>query len=248
MLAARAAVRAAPSQPRRLLSERRAHDSRHAADARSERAEPKDAATGRELGGEAEAEANEEDEEEAGGRGSWGPAERRAAIDRILRVDHAGEFGAVQIYAGQLAVTRDEATAALLRHMQEQEARHLADIEQLMPERRVRPTALLPLWHAAGFALGAGTALLGRRAAMACTVAVEEAIVEHYNNQLRELHAPPFRDEAALRELIRRNRDEEDAHRDTALRNEAELAPLYGALSTTIKAGCKVAIWLSERL
>jgi ubiquinone biosynthesis monooxygenase Coq7 len=111
-------------------------------------------------------------------------------------------------------------------------------------ERGVRPTALLPFWHIAGFALGAGTALLGSRAAMACTVAVEEVIDEHYAEQAAALGE----DERPLRDTIEQFRREEIEHRDIGLAHEAEKAPGYRILTTLIKAGCKVAIRLSERV
>jgi ubiquinone biosynthesis monooxygenase Coq7 len=128
--------------------------------------------------------------------------------------------------------------------MKQQEEVHLDTFSRLIAERRVRPTALLPFWHVAGFALGAATALLGPRAAMACTVAVEEAIDEHYAAQAAAL--PEH--EAPLRETIERFRAEELEHRDIGLANEAEQAPAYRLLSAAIKAGCKVAIRLSERV
>ena len=106
----------------------------------------------------------------------------------MIRVDHAGEYGAARIYEGQLAVLRPRrARAPAIRHMAEQEQRHLAAFDRLVVERRVRPTVLSPLWHVAGFALGAATALIGERAAMACTVAVEEVIDEHYRDQIERL-------------------------------------------------------------
>ena len=108
-------------------------------------------------------------------------------LDRMLRVDHAGEYGADRIYAGQLAVLGKTPVGETIQHMWEQEKVHLATFNRLLPEHRARPTLLLPLWNVAGFALGAGTALLGKEAAMACTVAVEASITEHYNDQIREL-------------------------------------------------------------
>jgi ubiquinone biosynthesis monooxygenase Coq7 len=108
----------------------------------------------------------------------------------------------------------------------------------------VRPTALLPLWHLAGFALGALTAAMGARAAMACTVAVEEAIDAHYSAQSAELGE----DEADLRETIETFRQEELEHRDTALAHEAEQAPGYRLLSSVIRSGCRIAIAVSERI
>jgi ubiquinone biosynthesis monooxygenase Coq7 len=167
-----------------------------------------------------------------------------ALIDRILRVDHAGEYGARRIYAGQLAVLGRSASAPALRHMAEQEAVHLKAFEKLLVERRGRPTALLPLWHAAGFALGAATALLGERAAMACTVAVEEVIDAHYRDQIASLPA----EEAALGETLEVFRLEEVEHRDTALAAGAEEAPAYPALSAAVKGASRLAIWLSERV
>ena len=169
------------------------------------------------------------------------PARR---IDRIIRVDHAGEYGAVRIYAGQLAVLGRGENAGVLRHMLDQEQQHLDVFAGLVAERRVRPTALLPLWHLAGFALGVATAALGQRAAMACTAAVEEAIDGHYARQAASLDD----DEAELRDTIERFRHEELQHRETALAHEAERAPGYRLLSAVIKAGCRAAIALSERV
>ncbi len=167
-----------------------------------------------------------------------------AETARMIRVDHAGEFGATRIYAGQIAVLGRGDKGDLLRHMQEQERVHLATFNGLIATRRVRPTALLPLWHWAGFALGAATAALGTRAAMACTVAVEEAIDEHYSAQLVALDGR----EPELAETITRFRAEELEHRDIGLENEAEKTPGYRLLSAAIKAGCKVAIRISERV
>ncbi len=170
------------------------------------------------------------------------PPEERLA--QIIRVDHAGEYGATRIYAGQLAVLGRGPKAAVLRHMQEQEHRHLATFDALIADRRVRPTALLPLWHVAGFVLGAATAALGERAAMACTAAVEEAIDAHYAAQVQELPES----EAALRGTIEEFRREEMEHRDVALAHEAERAPGYRLLSAVIKRGCRAAIAISERV
>ncbi|MFM7689947.1 MAG: demethoxyubiquinone hydroxylase family protein, partial [Alphaproteobacteria bacterium] len=102
----------------------------------------------------------------------------REVVERTIRVDHAGEYGAKRIYEGQLAVLGRTKYGSLIEHMKAQEQVHLDTFSRLIGERRVRPTALLPFWHVAGFALGAATALLGHRGAMACTVAVEEAIDE----------------------------------------------------------------------
>ena len=165
-------------------------------------------------------------------------------VERIIRVDHAGEFGASRIYAGQLAILRNGEKAELIRHMKAQEDVHLRTFAGLIGERRVRPTALLPLWNIAGFALGAVTAAMGSRAAMACTVAVEEAIDEHYQAQSDSLGE----DESALKSTIEQFRAEELEHRDIGLENEAELALGYRLMSRVIKAGCKIAIAVSERV
>lgn len=167
-----------------------------------------------------------------------------ALVERIVRVDHAGEYGAARIYEGQLAVLGRGRHGPVLRHMKEQEAEHLRYFSDAIGRRRARPTALLPFWHVAGWALGAATALMGERAAMACTVAVEEAIDEHYAAQVRALGS----DEPELRGAIEKFRAEELEHRDIGLANEAELAPAYRVLSGAIKAGCKVAIAVSERV
>lgn len=167
-----------------------------------------------------------------------------ALVERMIRVDHAGEFGAARIYAGQLAVLGRSKNAATIRRMAEQEQRHLAAFDALVVERRVRPTALSPLWHAAGFALGAASAALGARAAMACTVAVEEVIGEHYAAQAAKLGD----DEAELRGLIEEFRADELEHRDTGLAEGAEQMAGYRPFTDAIKAGTRLAIWLSERV
>jgi ubiquinone biosynthesis monooxygenase Coq7 len=168
----------------------------------------------------------------------------RERLERIIRVDHAGEYGAQRIYQGQIDVLGRGPNGDLLRHMQAQEQVHLDTFKGLIAERRVRPTALLPLWHLAGYALGAVTAAMGERAAMACTVAVEEAIDEHYQAQAASLGP----DEAALRDTIETFRAEELEHRDIGLSHEAELAPAYRLMHAFIKTGCKVAIAVSERI
>jgi ubiquinone biosynthesis monooxygenase Coq7 len=170
------------------------------------------------------------------------PAE--TVVHRMIRVDHAGEYGATRIYAGQLAVLRNSGKADLLRHMADQEQAHLESFSGMIADRRVRPTALLPFWHVAGFALGFATAALGERVAMACTVAVEEAIDAHYTGQIEQLadSEPP------LRATLEKFRAEEREHRDIALANDAERAPGYRLLSAAIRTGCRLAIRLSERL
>ena len=173
-----------------------------------------------------------------------GDASAEAAVHRMIRVDHAGEYGAARIYAGQLAVLGRSGKAGLLRHMKDQEQVHLDAFNAMVADRRVRPTALLPLWHLAGFVLGAATAALGERAAMACTVAVEETIDAHYTAQIGQLDET----EAPLRETLERFRADEREHRDTALANGAERAPGYRLLSAAIRTGCRLAIGISERV
>jgi ubiquinone biosynthesis monooxygenase Coq7 len=172
-----------------------------------------------------------------------GDPTRDEMIARIIRVDHAGEYGAVRIYEGQHAVLGRTAAGPTIAEMAEHERRHLAAFDRLIVERRVRPTVLSPIWHVAGYALGAATALLGTRAAMACTVAVEEVIDEHYRRQAEALGE----DEAPLRAMIEEFRADELHHRDIGLHEGAEQAPGYELLSAAIKAGSRAAIWLSER-
>lgn len=164
-------------------------------------------------------------------------------VARMLRVDHAGEYGATRIYQGQLAVIGTGRAAAEIRRMAEAEERHLAHFEAMLPDRRVRPTLLHPLWSVAGYALGAMTALLGERAAMACTVAVEEVIDEHYRDQADRLADT----DPALRETILAFRDDELAHRATALAMGAAETPGYELLGAIVKSGSRLAIRLSTR-
>lgn len=167
------------------------------------------------------------------------------ASARMLRVDQAGEYGATRIYAGQLAVLGDRnPIAAEIQHMAEQESAHREKFDALLAERGVRPTALQPFWDVAGFALGAATALIGPKAAMACTAAVETEIDRHYTQQLEELGA----DDPELSALIEQFRDDERAHRDAALAAGAEEAPGYTLLSSAIRLGCRVAIRLAEKI
>lgn len=168
-------------------------------------------------------------------------------LAEMIRVDHAGEFGARRIYEGQLAVlgarSRNRKAVAVIRRMAEQETRHLERFDRLVNERKVRPTALSPVWHVAGFALGAGTAFLGTRAAMACTAAVEEVIDEHYAQQIERLDPDP-----ELKEAVREFRKDELAHRNEALAHGAAEAPGYRLLTGAIRAGCRLAIRLSEKI
>ncbi|SKA35733.1 ubiquinone biosynthesis monooxygenase Coq7 [Enhydrobacter aerosaccus] len=182
------------------------------------------------------------------GRNPGDPDPRRIT-ERVIRVDQAGEFGAVRIYEGQLAALRLKGRAnseagRKIAAMAHAEREHRATFDRLLVQRRVRPTALSPLWHLAGFALGAATALISDEAAMACTVAVEETIDEHYASQATALGD----DEAELRATVEKFRAEEVEHRDTALASGAEETLGYGPLTTAIKAGSRLAIWLSTRI
>jgi len=164
---------------------------------------------------------------------------------RMLRVDQAGEYGATRIYAGQLAVMGDRAPhAGEIAHMAEQEAAHRAKFDALIARRGVRPTALQPVWNVAGFALGAATALIGPKAAMACTAAIETEIDRHYTEQLDELGD----EDPELAGMIREFRDDERAHKEAALAAGAEQAPAYPLLAGAIRMGCRLAIRLSERI
>jgi len=165
--------------------------------------------------------------------------------DVMLRVDQAGEYGAVRIYAGQMAVMGNRAPhSGEVAAMAAQEADHRARFDALMAKRGVRPTALQPVWHVAGFALGAATALIGPEAAMACTAAIEEEIDRHYTTQLDELGE----DDPELSAMIAEFRDDEREHRETALAAGAERAPAYPLLSGAIRLGCRLAIGLSQRI
>ncbi len=183
-----------------------------------------------------------------------GDPSKAAMLDSMIRVDHAGEYGAVRIYEGQLAVLGKTSSNAGSRagshadieHMAEQERVHLQKFNELIRANRVRPTVLLPLWHMAGFALGAGTALLGEKAAHACTVAVEEVIDEHYAEQVAALDLEE--DQTELRDTFEAFRLEELEHRETALAHGAEQAPGYEVLKAAVKTGSKLAIWLSKKI
>lgn len=177
-----------------------------------------------------------------------GPGGLAMRLAQILRVDHAGELGAVHIYRGQRAVfsaaAGHEAISEQLERMEAHEARHLQRFEALLNDTRTRPTVLAPLWRAAGFALGAGTALLGEKAAHLCTEAVESVIEAHYAGQIAELEG---RDDALAAELVG-FRNDELAHRDEAVESGAREAPAAPALGALIRAGCRAAIKISERI
>jgi ubiquinone biosynthesis monooxygenase Coq7 len=168
-------------------------------------------------------------------------------VASMVRVDHAGEYGAKRIYEGQLAVLGHNPKARkLLQHMADQEREHLEYFEKEIIRRGVRPTALHPVWHVAGYALGALTARLGPEAAMACTVAVEDVISTHYQEQLDVLAGKP--EEKPLLSAIRKFKAEEEQHHEIGLKNNAEQAPAYRLLTTLIRAGSKLAIEVAKRI
>jgi ubiquinone biosynthesis monooxygenase Coq7 len=177
-----------------------------------------------------------------------GPGGQAMRLAQILRVDHAGELGAVHIYRGQRAVLGGapgkQATAEQLERMEEHEQRHLARFDDLLNQTRTRPTLLAPLWRAAGFTLGVGTALLGEKAAHACTDAVESVIEAHYAGQIAELRSQ----DPDLAAELAAFRDDELAHQHEAVQSGARDTPGGRLLSAVIRAGCRAAIKISERI
>ena len=169
----------------------------------------------------------------------------KTILDEIIRVDHAGEYGATRIYDGQIAVFgKDSKIGKTIQHMADQEQEHIEKFNELLVEKRVRPTALLPVWNIAGFALGAGTALMGKKAAMACTVAVEKVIGEHYREQQHLLED----DEKELKKTIAKFEKDELEHHDIGLEHDAENAPGYKVMTKVIEIGCKAAIAISKKI
>ena len=173
-----------------------------------------------------------------------GDLSERKLLARIIRVDHAGEFGAQRIYSGQLAILKNTRWGPIIQHMAEQEDVHYEAFERLIVERRIRPTLMRPIWHVVGYALGVATSLIDPRAAMACTVAVEETIDEHYRRQIVLLGDT----EVELREMIEKFRADELEHRDIGLDHQADETIGYPLLYSLIKTGSRVAIWISERI
>ena len=169
----------------------------------------------------------------------------KSILDEIIRVDHAGEYGATRIYDGQIAIFgKNSKIGKTIQHMADQEQEHIERFNELLIEKRVRPTALLPLWNVAGFALGAGTALMGEKAAMACTVAVEKVIGQHYNKQQDLLED----DEKELKKTIAKFEKDELEHHNIGLEHDAENAPGYKIMTKIIEIGCKTAISISKKI
>ena len=169
----------------------------------------------------------------------------RSILEEIIRVDHAGEYGATRIYEGQIAVFgKNSKIGKTIQHMADQEQEHIQKFEELIVKNRVRPTALIPVWNVAGYALGVSTALLGEKAAMACTVAVETVIGNHYGEQLSLLED----DQKELKKTIKRFKADELEHHDIGIAHDAEKTPGYKVLSKVIELGCKTAIEISKKI
>ena len=169
----------------------------------------------------------------------------RSILEEIIRVDHAGEYGATRIYDGQIAVFgKNSKIGKTIQHMADQEQEHIQKFEELIVKNRVRPTALIPVWNVAGYALGVSTALLGEKAAMACTVAVETVIGNHYGEQLSLLED----DQKELKKTIKKFKADELEHHDIGIAHDAEKAPGYKVLSKVIELGCKTAIKISKKI
>lgn len=164
----------------------------------------------------------------------------------MIRVNQAGEYGAVQIYKGQLKVLSKSPVAPVLKEMLEQEYTHLQAFNEEMARRGVRPTLLEPFWRMAGWTLGVVTAFLGEKEAMACTVAVEDVIDQHYAAQDHYLQDHP--QESPLRDLIQKCRQDECHHRDLGYHHQASEAMAFPLLTGAIKTASRLAIWISKRL
>tara|TARA_B100001123_G_C14984711_1_gene897113 strand:+ start:322 stop:855 length:534 start_codon:yes stop_codon:yes gene_type:complete len=169
-------------------------------------------------------------------------------LEEIIRVDHAGERGAIKIYEGQLlalnTIKQDEHLKNIIQEMKEQEKEHLEYFETEIQKRKIKPTYLLPLWDVIGVSLGFGTALLGKKAAMLCTASVEEVIESHYENQLKKIGS----DEKDLKIKIEKFKNDEVDHKNTAYNFGANKSGIYSVMDKLIKAGSKIAINISEKI
>ena len=165
-------------------------------------------------------------------------------IDAILRVDHAGETAAAKIYDGQLAILKYTSVGPTIQHMKDQEQEHLDTFNKLLIENDTRPTALLPIWNVMGFGLGIASAIMGKKAAMACTIAVEEVIGEHYAKQAEALDE----DLPELKATLIKFRDEELDHLETGVEHDGRQAPGYEIMKTIVQFGCRTAIKISEKI
>jgi len=171
-----------------------------------------------------------------------GDLKREQLLDQVIRVNHAGEYGAKRIYTGQMLILKSLEDQEMLKIMADQEAQHLDYFDKEMQRRKVRPSLLLPMWNIMGYALGVGTALLGKTSAMVCTEAVEEVIDEHYQSQLKEELLPKD-----ITKNIEKFRQEELEHHDIAKNNRGELNAGHKMLYKAIKLGCKISIGLAKR-
>jgi len=169
-------------------------------------------------------------------------------VEEFIRVDHAGERGAIKIYEGQLLAlntfVKDEELKKLIEEMKEQEKEHCNYFDNEIKKRKIKPTRLLPFWDLVGVGLGFGTTILGKKAAMLCTASVEEVIDEHYAKQIEQLSA----DEKELKEKIIKFRNDELHHKNIAYDRGATKKGIYSILDRMIKTGSKVAINLSEKI
>ena len=169
-------------------------------------------------------------------------------LEEIIRVDHAGERGAIKIYEGQLlalkTIKQDEKLKDIIEEMKDHEKEHLEYFEKEIQKRNMKPTYLLPLWDLMGISLGFGTALLGKKAAMLCTASVEEVIENHYENQLRKIGE----DEKDLKTKIKKFKGDEINHKNTAYESGATKNGLYSIMDKIIKTGSKIAITISEKI
>ena len=172
----------------------------------------------------------------------------KKTLEEIIRVDHAGERGAIKIYEGQLlalkTIKQDESLKDKIEEMKEQEKEHLKYFEKEIQKRKIKPTYLLPLWDIMGVTLGFGSALLGKKAAMICTASVEEVIEDHYQNQLKKLG----NDEMDLKSKIEKFKEEEANHKNIAYGSGASNKGLYSIMDKVIKTGSRIAITISEKI
>ena len=169
-------------------------------------------------------------------------------LEELIRVDHAGERGAIKIYEGQLLALKtfkqDEDLKRIIEEMKEQEKEHYEFFDKEIQKRNIAPTKLLPLWDLLGVGLGFGTAMLGKKVALLCTASVEEVIDGHYKNQTYQLQE----DEKELKENIIKFRDDELNHKDIAYEGGATKKGLYGLLDKVIKTSSRIAIKISEKI
>ena len=169
-------------------------------------------------------------------------------VEEFIRVDHAGERGAIKIYEGQLLAlntfVKDENLKKTIEKMKNHEKEHLDFFNKEIKKRKIKPTKLLPIWDLLGIGLGFSSAMMGKKAAMLCTASVEEVIDKHYQNQLDQLHS----DEKNLKKKIKKFRDDELHHKDIAYKQGASKKGFYSILDKIIKAGSKVAINISEKI